>query len=47
MSIIRKILSGFIVGLSAFMVYCTYSTPEANAWAVAMTGWVVIFLDEF
>ena len=47
MSIIRKILSGFIAVASAYMLYHTYDTVEAHAWVLAMSGWAIIFLGEF
>ena len=46
MSIIKKMLSGFIAIISAFMLYSVQDTPEARAWAIAMSGWVIIFFDE-
>lgn len=46
MSTVRKILSGFVAISSAYMLYSMQDTPEARAWAIAMSGWVIIFFDE-
>jgi hypothetical protein len=47
MSIVRKILSGFIALSSAYLMWYHFDAPEAKAWLIAMTGWAIIFLDDF
>lgn len=47
MSKFKKVLSGIIALVSAYMLYYTYGTPQAHAWVIAMTGWLIVFLEQF